>query len=85
VDIIGEGAFQDDWANNRVKLEINDIAGLDDSLIALVAWSETQAASSSSDRESRSYGLAVLETSGKTLAVSKFIELAYTPVSLQCF
>jgi hypothetical protein len=83
VDLIGEGVFGDEWKQQKVKLEINDIAQLDDSLVALVGWVGNESASTSSDREQRTYGLAVLESSGKTLGVSRFIDLAYTPVSYQ--
>jgi hypothetical protein len=79
--LIGEGVFGDEWKAQKVLLEINDIAPLDDSLVALVGWTENKSASTSSDRQGRSYGLALLETSGKTLVVSRFIDLAYTPVS----
>ena len=80
VDLIGEGVFGDEWKQQKVKLEINDIAKLDDSLVALVGWVGDESASTS-DREQRTYGLAVLENSGKTIIVSRFIDLAYTPVS----
>lgn len=81
VDLIGEGVFGDEWKQQKVKLEINDIAQLDDSLVALVGYIGNEGASTSSNGEQRAYGLAVLETSGKTLVVSRFIDLAYTPVS----
>jgi len=80
VDLIGEGVFGDEWKQQKVKLEINDIAQLDDSLVALVGWVGDESASTS-NREQRTYGLAVLENSDKTLSVSRFIDLAYTPVS----
>jgi hypothetical protein len=79
VDLIGEGVFGDEWKQQKVKLEINDIAKLDDSLVALVGWVGDESASTS-DREQRTYGLAVLENSGKTLSVSRFIDIIYTPV-----
>jgi hypothetical protein len=82
VDLIGEGVFGDEWKQQKVKLEINDIAQLDGSLVALVGWVGDESASTS-DREQRTYGLAVLENSGKTLGVSRFIDLAYTPVRFQ--
>jgi len=78
--LIGEGVFGDEWKQQKVKLEINDIAQLDDSLVVLVGWVGDESASTS-DREQRTYGLAVLENSGKTLSVSRFIDLSYIPVS----
>ena len=59
VDLIGEGVFGDEWKQQKVKLEINDIAQLDDTLVALVGWVGDESASTS-DREQRTYGLAVL-------------------------
>jgi len=78
--LIGEGVFGDEWKQQKVKLEINDIAQLDDSLVALVGWVGDESASTS-DREQRTYGLAMLENTGKTLSVSRFIDLSYIPVS----
>ena len=78
--MIGEGVFGDEWKQQKVKLEINDIVQLDDSLVALVGWVGDESGSTS-DREQRTYGLAVLENSGKTLSVSRFIDLSYIPVS----
>ena len=78
--MIGEGVFGDEWKQQKVKLEINDIAQLDDSLVALVGWVGDESASTS-DREQRTYGLAMLENTGKTLSVSRFIDLSYIPVS----
>jgi hypothetical protein len=82
VDLIGEGVFGDEWKQAQVLLEINDIVTLDGSqLVALVGYTDSQSASTSSDRAARSYGLAILETSAKSLVVSRFIDIAYTPVS----
>jgi hypothetical protein len=79
VNLIGEGVFGDDW---KQAIEINDIAPLDSSqLVALVGYTDGQHASSSTDRAGRSYGLAILDISGKNLVVSRFIDLEYTPVS----
>jgi hypothetical protein len=76
--------FGDEWKQQKVKLEINDISQLDGSLVALIGWVGDESASTS-DREQRTYGLAVLENSGKTLSVSRFVDISYIPVSYSWF
>jgi hypothetical protein len=81
-DIIGEGVFGDEWKQSQILLEINDIATLDENqLVALVGYTDSQSASSSAGRQHRSYGVAVMDVTGKTLGVTKFIDLAYSSVS----
>jgi hypothetical protein len=82
VDIIGDGVFGDEWKQSQVLLEINDIATLDENqLVALVGYTDSQSASSSAGRQERSYGIATIDVTGKNLAVSRFIDMAYSSVS----
>ena len=83
VDIVGESVFGDEWRQSNVQLEISDVIfSGDNQLVALVGYTETQAASSSSATRARAYGLALLDLGGRSgsITVSRFIDVAYKPV-----
>lgn len=85
IDIIGEGVFGDQWKQSQVMLEIKDIGFTGDSqLAAVVGYTENQSASSSTANQARSYGVALLDLSSRSgaITVTRFIDIAYTPV---CF
>lgn len=83
LDIIGEGVFGEDWKRSQVLIEVNDIAfSGENQLAALVGYSESQAASSSSPNSAKSYGVALLDTAGRSgnITVLRFIDMINVPV-----